>query len=201
MSEGPDKVVKETEIRTAVDRIAGGLADNFRQVGKLPPGQELQDWAAEQVANQVAVHEERCRNGVPEAASTQPVEKAKTRDDDAITERPVGTFEWDTKTNEFTAVGPVAKKFANRKPRLINLALKARLDFLRQFPEWDQRVLKAFHEGAWEAIKLGRQTGHMNPQDIAEKGAEYVMKVVEASNAVFGDWENPKEKAARIYSK
>ena len=63
---------------------------------------------------------------------------------------------------------------------------------LSKFPEWSDRLMKAAHDGETLAIKSGSALDRESWPRRQEFIAAEMMKVVEQSNNVFGDYRNPK---------
>jgi len=174
----PDPVVKEPEIRAAVDFLAKGHVETQRKIGvTVPSAAAAESFAKEAVESQVKIHEDRCRNGVPE-----PKRPAPAQADDMDVRRPVGVYDWNTRTNQFRPLGPVRGKQAAP----VDPLLQSRMDMLLRLPEWRSRIMKTWDEGLIASNGSFVHASHL------------VMKIVETSNNVFGDWRTPKQSAPKI---
>lgn len=206
MSAAPDPIVKEETIRDAVGTLCEGAAGDARAVGKLPDVAAIEKFAQKIVAEQVARHEERCAKigGIPSKAPVAPVlpdAHMEVRHDDLgeVTHivRPLGIVDWNTGTNEMRvrpgASSKLAKRHARRMTRYDRL-LKVRLDFLMTKPEWETRIVAAFHRGCQVAIMRGIYTD----KEIASMGADEVVKIADDSIRLFGDWKDPPKQPNRI---
>lgn len=213
MSDAPkaDPVVKETEIRTALDRVTQGAVDLQRQLGAVVPNVELAKRFARNVVEQtVKRHEDRMAHplrepgalSTPDPVPDQPPDRLSRGDVGeggvAVTRR-TGTATYDPLTGRFTAAIEKPKpKGAPPDPLLLE-----RLRLLdadnetgdgKRYPEWSKKLWDAVNEGERFAIALGCTT-------IAERlpiVADFVINVAEQSNVTFGDWRFPKAPATKL---
>lgn len=181
MSERPDPIVKEKEIRSAKERLVSGMAESQRQAGMLPLIRETEDWVNGIVDDTVKKHEERWAKGQGDspAPQTSPVD----------IQRHAGSFEWDLETNKFTPLGKVDPRFYE-KPVIPGQTaedklIEARVTMLLGFPEWQKKIVQAWNDGV-------ARTGRMS------EAADDVMRVVEISSNVFGDWRKPVSPSQKL---
>lgn len=215
----PDAIVREPEARASVEELTKGLAEDARRNGVLPPILEIEKFAKEITHDTIARHEERFRNGVPDAKL---VRGGNTGASPATIDR--GSFE-----DDFGRVDPIARPFdAKRhlaKAKRIDPAdvLEAKLaddrlalllswttptgrisrhrtsaEDSETYPEWAARIRKTWTETL--ALSKNLDPGANAHSDAADA----VLKILDASNATFGDWRNPKGpdgKPLRFYIK
>ena len=70
--------------------------------------------------------------------------------------------------------------------------LRERLALLSAFPEWKNRLMQAAHDGELAAMRSGSPEDRTNWNRRKSIIADHVLKVVEQSNNVFGDYLNPR---------
>jgi hypothetical protein len=192
--------VPEALGRLAHDRAVSGLADQSRAVGQLPDLQRLTDFARPLVDQQIRKHEET----VPVLPAKKPVtndgwdtrgQDAKPGEDKALLGRGIAG---EGRTVVRRPVGWKERQKRQRPTSLEDALLRKRLALLSKFPEWSDKLLKAGHDGECQAMKSG------SPLERTDWGRrktvinDYMMRVVEQSNAVFGDYRNPKAKPSPI---
>lgn len=205
--------VDEADARAAVDTLVKGIADDNRRAGALPDMRAIEAFAHQIVGDTVARTE---RTEVPKLDKPtvqQGADPAAKRDDVKSFSRSVGTFDWNPTTNTFTArhLSERAKrKLAkrNRAPvdaedaRLQQL-LRERCALLMQYPEWGEKLVKAYMAGMYVEVKRCLAEGMHTITEVEElppglearirsTGTDYALSVVEDSNRLFGDWKSPK---------
>lgn len=214
MSNKPDAIVKEETAREAVDRIVGGFATDARAAGKLPQLREIEDFARPIVDRQIKIHEERCRNGVPEPVKQAPVpvvDSETPTGDKGVRkmQRHLGVVDWQPGTGQMQVRGKLHPKLAQRLARQAAVPVEAdareqaqlrkRLDLLGSYPEWSKRVHDAYFFGAGVATQQLLEQGmytiteveNMDNgvlEDVRRVATQHAMKVVEESDRLFGDW-------------
>ena len=195
--EGPDVIVKEETIRKAVDRVVSGVASTQVQAGMpLPDIAKAEMFAKEVVAKQVKVHEERMSKLLDDgtdkrAANVKPgeskarIDRGDVGDDTVAIVRPITSREWTAPNGRAHVMGTPVQR--SREQQL----LLDRLNMLGQLPEWDAKLLAAAGEGDAYARRSGAPEDRLNIARRSSIVTDFMMKVVEESNAVFGDYLNP----------
>ena len=183
--------VKDEMGREAVDRVLEGVTNTQRQVGIMPGGAEADAFARNVVARQVTMHEEREASAMESAPVAPPpsaarLDRGEIPDDAEVIGNTLGG-----PVNQMT---PQAQRhmFGARLP-LIDQLMLARLKLLKQFPEWDARVHAAWLSGEHDAMMSGSEPERTDAYRRHMRQAESVIKVLDESSAVFGDWRTPQK--------
>ena len=161
---------------------------------------EIEKFAQEVTRDTIAKHEERFRNGVPDV-----VPKPKPPDTGGPAKLDRGSFEDALGTVEridrpFDPERLAAKR-ATRAPdsEVLEAALvKERLDLLlgwhkagreqvENFPEWAERIRKVWSE----TLALSKNLD-VPDAEARSNATDAIMKVLDESNARFGDWRFPR---------
>lgn len=196
----PDPIVREAEARASVEELTKGLADDAHHNGRLPPIREIEKFAQEITREQIARHEERFRNGVPDA---KPVTRAPV-DTGGQAKIDRGTFEDELGTVERVEraydparhavrvkLVPVAEALEARLAEM-RLALLLKVDTVNgqareRFPDWAERIRKAWAE----TLALSKNLG-VDAPEARSNAADAVLALLDQSNAAFGDWRHPQ---------
>jgi len=207
MSDGPkpDPIVREPEARASVDELSKGLAEDARHNGVMPPMREIEKFAQEVTREQIARHEERFRNGVPEkrggkAEGVATIDRGTFTDDFGTVEKVVRAFDPARHAAKTKALASVADSL---EARLADMRLAMLLAWkttdgkiVRQrhdasdvecFPEWAARIRKTWEE----TLRLSRNLT-LNTAEANSNAADAVLKLLDESSATFGDWRHPK---------
>lgn len=196
----PDPVVREKEARASVEELTKGFAADAHANGLLPPIRQIEEFAQEVTREQIARHEERFRNGVPDPKSLDSLSGSPARIDRGAYEDDLGTVE--KVERAFDPKRHAAKTAARKIPppaeivesRLVDMRMKHLLQVRdvngsREwvFPEWATRIHKAYSE----TLALSK-TLELPDADAKSNAADAVLRVLDQSNATFGDWRHPK---------
>lgn len=210
-TERPDPIVRERTIRDAIDDITRRTVSTQEQIGiPIPGGRAVDDWVQGAVVKQVKIHEDRCRNGVPESAQALDVEsparidRGEVGEGTTVVSRDLRSTEW-----EQGRTAPAGRAHVHGGPpmlmshsgRLIpqdwdDRLLQARLNLLGGFPEWAQKLQRA----AWDAVALSRREGRTDDDPETIKRLTVAMLGVVELSAVpvamgglgLGDYRRPK---------
>ena len=182
--------VDESTGRAAVERVLEGVTDTQRQAGMVPGGQAAEEFARDVVIRQVQIHEERAGRAVVEP-SGEPASPARL-------DR--GDIPEDAELIDNTLAGPAADMTPQARRHMYGATLlprhdqlmRARLEFLRQFPEWDARCWAAWTAGEYAAQTSGSELERTDAMRRLRRATEEVLKVLDASSVVFGDWRKPR---------
>jgi len=192
----PDKIVREETGRAAVDAVLKAVTKTQEQAGMMRGGQAAEDWAREQADLQVKKHEEQqAREGLddlkaefseedPADPSPSRLDRGEVPDDAVVINRSLDP-----------ATSPLARKHLapqlDTRP-LHDRLLEARLNLLAQFPDWHAKLLQAGEDGERLAMKSGSELDRIDTERRHRFVAAAMLKVVEDSNTVFGDYRFPK---------
>jgi hypothetical protein len=198
-NQAPEKVVSEQTGRQALDHVVKLIVDTQKQLGVEPSQSKAEAFAKPLVLEQFRRHEEAQRraplvdkDGVDARGSTAKSGQAKDRigrgevgDYQAVLRRP----DWDGRQAQ--------KKPADKEDRLV----LSRCNLLGQFPEWRDRLMKAAFDGECAAMMSGSPHDRQDWKRRQSIIGDFMMRVIEQSNAVFGDYRNPKAKAPTIFGR
>lgn len=204
MSNKPDKIVREPEIRAAVDGLTKGMADSSRAVGAMPSMSKIRAFVVPAVMAQVAKHEAMAAKGGLDAKPKPNADPLRVTE---ATTQHMGSFDWDPNTNQFTALGKVHPKLAKRIADARALTPgEQRIEMLRRdramllvggkYPDWEKKFHDAYFAGAQKGIMARLNRGeevHSAEayREIESAAADGACEVVDQSNAIFGDWREP----------
>lgn len=188
-----DSTITEQTGRAAIDRVLEGVTETQRQVGMVPGGSDAEAFARDVVERQIKIHEEQLtrESTAPDAAescaneSPARLDRGDIPDDASVIDNTL-----DAAPAQMT---PQAQRhmFGPRLPLLDQLML-ARLNMLRQFPEWDARIQAAWVGGEQAAMLSGSELERTDAYRRHLKQSEEVIKVIDESSAIFGDWRRPR---------
>lgn len=202
----PDAIVREPEARASVEELTKGFAEDARHNGVLPPMLEIEKFAKEVTREQIAIHEDRFRNGVPDAKpitrpaanGTATIDRGPFEDDFGKVEKIARPFDPERHARKSKAVAASealeAKLADDRLALLLSWKTPAgritrhrtSADDVEVYPEWTARIRKTWSE----TLALSKS---LAPEANAHSdAADAVLKILDASNATFGDWRNPK---------
>lgn len=202
----PDAVVREPEARASVEELTKGLVDDALHNGILPPIAEIERFAKEITREQIAIHEDRFRNGVPDAkpimrgqGTGAKIDQGEFQDDFGTVRKVERAFDPKRHAAKAKAI-PLADAF---EARLVDMRLAHLLSYVtpegrtvrhptgpedkERHPEWAARIRKAYSETLALSKNLDQPI-----KDAQSNAADAVLQVLDASNAVFGDWRYPK---------
>lgn len=194
--------VDEATGRAAIERVLGGIAGTQETTGGLPGGEDARQWATDVAVQQIKIHEEReARQGIddlmslaepePDETSASRLDRGEVPDDATIINAPTGE-----------SMTPQALQHMGMVPlppedelALARLEMLTRLDPATgqpEMPEWYDRIEKAKVDGDFKATNSGsdidRSTTYRRHYYIAQE----VIKVLDLSSRIFGDWDKPK---------
>lgn len=195
----PDPIVREKEARASVEELTKGFAADAHANGLLPPIRKIEEYAQEVTREQIARHEERFRNGVPDAkpiaqpGSPATIDRGPFEDDLGLVEKLERGF--DPKRHAAkTAARKIPPAADIVESRLVDMRMKHLLQVRdvngsREwvYPEWATRIHKAYSE----TLALSKNL-ELPDADAKSNAADAVLKILDQSNAVFGDWRHPK---------
>lgn len=205
MSTKPDAIVREPEARASVDELTKGFAEDARHNGKLPPMVEIEKFAKEVTREQIAIHEERFRNGVPDAKAVRPatggtatIDRGPFEDDFGTVEKVARPFDPERharKRKIVAATDAIEAKLADDRLALLLswktpagrvVRHRTSADDVEVYPDWAARIRKTWSETL--ALSKSLAPGANAHSDAADA----ILKLLDTSNATFGDWRNPK---------
>ncbi len=191
MSREPvEKTVSEETGRKALDTVLTNLSNTARQLGKLPDVSKLEAFAKPLVAEQFKKHEEAQGKGFFDKRA----EGAKPGESRARIDRgDVGPYQAINR--------PIQKNWHKRNKQKLDAEarlVKRRLALLQQFPEWRNRLMKAAFDGECNAMRSGSPEDRTNWKRRQSIIGDEMMRVIEQSNGVFGDFRDPKVKPPKI---
>jgi len=181
--------VKEVVGREAIARVLEGVTDTQRKGGMEPGGVEAENFARDVVEQQIKRHEETSepvhRKGSAHTTSPARLDRGELPDD----AKAIG----DTMSGPIQEMTPQARRhmFGIKLP-LIDMLMLARLNMLRQVPEWDARIQAAWISGEHAAMMSGSELERTDAYRRHVRQTEAVFKVLDESSATFGDWRRPK---------
>jgi hypothetical protein len=202
----PDAVVREQEARASVEELTKGLSDDAHHNGILPPIAEIERFAKDVTREQIAIHEDRFRHGVPDAkvvargqGTGSTIDRGAFSDDFGTVTKVERAF--DSKRHAAKAKTiPLAEAF---EARLVDMRIAHLLSYVtpegrtvrhpsgpgdkERHPEWAARIRKAYSETLAMSKNLD-----LPKREAESNAADAVLQVLEASNATFGDWRHPK---------
>ena len=158
----------ELDLRRGKDLLVAGAVETQKQVGMIPDVSLAEKWAeplVDQTDKELAVQKPAVPKPKPEVVSPEEGKRG-------------GLVDWDLQANQLRPL-PGAKLKKYFVPRGIdNILLAQRLKLLSKFPEWRKRVLDAFLAPPPPGVEL---------KEALELRTKRVLKVVEASDLVFGE--------------
>lgn len=199
MSNKPDPVVREPEARDSVEQITKGLAEDAQRAGILPPMREIEKLAHQVTHETIARHEEHFRRGVPDqdAKPQRQGEGAKLDQgsfsdelgDASLITRPFDKERHRQKTAKTVPLEhAVEAALVSKRLGLLCSTEKGPDGKPRErYPEWAERARKAYAE----TLSLSKNLG-IPHAEAESNAADAVLKVLDESNAAFGDWRHPK---------
>lgn len=201
----PDAIVRETEARASVEELTKGFAEDARHNGKLPPMVEIEKFAADVTREQIAIHEDRFRHGVPDAKPVRPaangvatIDRGSFEDDFGKVEKIARPFDPERHARKAKNVSASelleAKLVDDRLAFLLSWKTpegrifrhRTSADDVEAHPDWAARIRKTWSETL--ALSKSLASGANARSDAADA----VLKILDASSATFGDWRNPK---------
>lgn len=201
----PDAVVREPEARASVEELTKGFAEDARHNGLLPPMVEIEKFAKEVTREQIAIHEDRFRNGVPDAKTARPaaggtatIDRGPFEDDFGKVEKIARPFDPERHARKAKNVSPAdvleAKLVDDRLALLLSwktpegriVRHRTSADDVEAHPDWAARIRKTWSETL--ALSKSLASGTNAHSDAADA----VLKILDASIATFGDWRHPK---------
>jgi len=186
----PTPVSEETG-RQAVARAVAGVAEQQRIAGRLPDTRAAEAFVRPIVEQTIKKHEER-------AVRDWLTPKSYARDDSAQVkpgESKARLDRGDVGENTTVISRPIdwKRKQAQKRPKNSeDRKLLERMELLEIFPEWRNRLLKAAADGEMAAINSGSPQDRQDMKRRMSIVADHMLKVVEQSNNVFGDYLNPR---------
>lgn len=191
-----EKVSEQTG-REAVDAVTRGGVEFQKELGiPVPSATKAEEYARKIVSVQIKKHEEDQEKAEFLPKHLQPldpsqpksrIDRGEVGEDTQVFTRSIGTASIDASTGLFKADDPHGQ-WRIEKPRE-DVLLRSRLDFLGTLPEWKSKLEKA----AWEGEAVAKRRDHVSGlKERMSIIADHVIEVVETSNAIFGDWRNPK---------
>jgi len=185
--------VKEETGREAIDRVVSGVIDTQKQLRvPVPDVAKAEAFAKKVVDETIKKHEERQAKPEPPApigdVHRPLAEKALAVPGTQEINRDVSLSDW-------TAPQGKAHVAGITPPRpLEDMLLEARVNMLGQFPEWAAKLHAAAAEA--DALSIKRKTSDW--KEIQSLRADFMMKVIEQSNAIFGDYLKPNQGRTKI---
>ncbi len=190
MADSPEKKVSDQTGRKAIEHTLSRLAKAQVQAGQLPDVRKLERFVRPIAEETFKKHEEKQARpaawdkrgaGAAPGESKARIDRGLVGSGTTAINRPV---DWKVKRAR-TAVPKT------REAKLV----KKRLDLLQQFPEWVNRLMKAAHEGELAARRSGSPADREDWTRRRSIIGDHMLKVIEQSNGVFGDFRDPKTKA------
>lgn len=186
--------VDEKTGREAIDAVLKGTVEMQKAAGMVVPDVAAAEAFARRVAlEQIKKHEESEERRYLKDPSPLPVGVSKARidrgdvgEDTSVINRPVGEAIVGRGGGPMF-FGKPNPNWTVTKPREDKL-LRARLDFLAQFPDWLARIERAAMDGETVARARDHLSSHAELWSIV---ADHVIAVVEDSNRFFGDYRDP----------
>lgn len=216
----PDAVVPDAIGRQAIARLEEGIAETQVRAGvPIPGGRDVEDWARSVVEKQIRIHEDRMRNGVPDAGhAADPAVASPSRIDRGDVGENTQVIYNDDIGKGWTA--PRGKRRVNMQvdPRpLEDILLEARLKLLQFFPcerGCTGPATDLGHQHPWfdrlmatddEALAIAKRNGFADQFDkVVALRNELMMRIVEQSGQPvemgglgLGDYRTPKSSGPR----
>lgn len=197
--------VDETTGRAAIDRVLEGITDTQSKVGvPLPGDRAAREWAREVAVTQIKVHEEReARQGIDDLCSlagpddvgppsAARLDRGEVPDDATVINSSL-TQSQTPQALQHMGMAPVPME---DQLALARLKMLTRLDPVTREPvkrEWYDRVERAKVDGEHNAIHSGSDLDRLDAWRRHVFMTLEVMKVLELSIPIFGDYRTPKQ--------
>jgi hypothetical protein len=203
-----EPIVKDDTGRAAIDRVLKAVTSTQEQAGMMRGGQEAEAFAREVTERQVKIHEEKAaRQGIDELKAQAVIDDADMATGPDL-DSSSSLDRWDipddavviNRTLDGPGATPAAQKhmLPDMRPMEDRL-LEARLQMLAGFPEWKNKLTDAWLLGEQNAIHSGSDLDRISTDRRFRFAAAEMMKVVEQSNAIFGDYRYPdKNKKTKL---
>lgn len=199
----------EERVREVRDKLVRGLTKEQASTGMIPSAEPCNDWATNILEQLVRERDDRRAKGEEGFATPASVaEEKETPPPDfpsgfrvpeglKLTTKPVGTYNFGTKVFKPTATGTPSRRGRKKRKALAELSpqdrrnelVRRRLAMLANFPFWHGKVIKAWFWGPPSGTSV---------EDFQRTATENVMKVLEESNKLFGDWRVPAQRQPLI---
>ena len=197
--------VDETTGRAAIERVLEGIVGTQEVAGVLPGGSGARQWAEEVAIQQIKVHEEReARQGIDDlvgldggvddpvdASSAARLDRGEVPDDAVVINKAIDESPT-PQALQHMGMAPVPPEDALALARLQMLTRLDPLTGQPELPEWYDRIEKAKVDGDFKATNSGSDIDRSITWRRHKYIAEEVIKVLDLSSRIFGDWDKPK---------
>lgn len=216
MSEKPDAVVSEETARKSVDRITKAVVDAQKMAGAAVPDPAIaEDFARQCTGEAIKKHEEKMALAAitaPTAPDRVPQESASRLDREEVGDDMIAIHARPLDKHNPKNLSPQARKhlFGQAPLAVQEQLIKDRVELLGGkvtlviqngrmaqvlvggYPDWQAKLTKAYLDGDTKAMTSGVFEDRVDPRRRGSIIADEVMKVLEESNATFGDYRFPK---------
>lgn len=183
-----EKVSEETA-REALGNAIKGFTTQQAELGVLPSSAKAEAFVRPIVDETIKRHESGINRTEDPSAGVAPgepkarLDRGEVGDGRVLVSRPI---DWSSRS--------VGARPRGKDDKL----LRERLALLEGFPEWRAKLIAAGIQGEQEAINSGSVLDRVDMTRRAEFITRSMMRVIEQSNNVFGDYLRPKRKAKPI---